>query len=304
MEKEKKITGETLRILRKNANNSVLKFYGGVISTQYAYRVERGIQQIGLNKLNQILNKNDILFDEFLFIKNNFNKQEFEQIMDQFFEIQSSLEVEKISLLLKRIDKVGKKEDSFLSYLYILLQGYIEFNKNRNIFFLKQKVYEIWTGLAKKEEWTYCDLVMISNIIYVFDVADLESMLKRILKEFKRYEKFKNIRRLKMKMLFNCCTAFRLNNQVKKTKPILNQILNMAISAHDGLIICECEFRLAEIDWLEGKKSLKAINSKLEKIFITLSVMRYPEIVEDLKEDWERRTGNRWIKQEESMVNV
>ncbi|EUJ42331.1 transcriptional regulator [Listeria fleischmannii] len=74
MEKEKKITGETLRMLRKNANNSVLKFYGGVISTQYAYRIERGIQQIGLNKLNQILNKNDILLDEFSFIRNDFKK--------------------------------------------------------------------------------------------------------------------------------------------------------------------------------------------------------------------------------------
>ncbi|EUJ42580.1 hypothetical protein [Listeria fleischmannii] len=191
MEKEKEKTGETLRMLRKNANNSVLEFYGGVISTQYAYRVERGIQQIGLNKLNQILNKNDILLDEFSFIKNNFNKLEFERIMEQFFEIQSSLEVEKISLLLKRIEQLGIKEGSFFSYLYILLQGYIAFNKNRDIFFLKQKVYEIWKGLAKKEEWTYCDLVMISNIVYVFDVSDLDSMLKRILKEFKRYEKFK-----------------------------------------------------------------------------------------------------------------
>ncbi|EUJ42581.1 hypothetical protein MCOL2_20926, partial [Listeria fleischmannii FSL S10-1203] len=81
----------------------------------------------------------------------------------------------------------------------------------------------------------------------------------------------KNVLRLKMKMLFNCCTAFRLNNQVKKTKPILNQILKMAISVHDGLIICECEFRLAEIDWLEGKESINSIHSKVEKILITLS---------------------------------
>ncbi|EUJ42332.1 hypothetical protein [Listeria fleischmannii] len=222
-------------------------------------------------------------------------KIEFEQILEQFFEIQSSLEVEKISLLLKRIDKKGINDGSFLSYLYILLQGYIEFNKNRDIFFLKQKVYEIWTGLAKKEEWTYCDLVMISNIVYVFDVSDLDSMLKRVLKEFKRYEKFKNILRLKMKMLFNCCTAFRLNDQFEKTKPILNQILKIAISVHDGLIICECEFRLAEIDWLEGKDPINSIHSRVEKILITLSVMRYPEIVEDLKEDWRKRTGKRLL---------
>ncbi|EUJ42519.1 hypothetical protein MCOL2_20942 [Listeria fleischmannii FSL S10-1203] len=78
----------------------------------------------------------------------------------------------------------------------------------------------------------------------------------------------------------------------------------MAISVHDGLIICECEFRLAEIDWLEGKESINSIHSKVEKILITLSELRYPEIVEDLKEDWMKRTGKSWINQEVSTVNV
>ncbi|WP_128080420.1 hypothetical protein [Listeria fleischmannii] len=61
---------------------------------------------------------------------------------------------------------------------------------------------------------------------------------------------------------------------------------------------------MAEIDWLEGKESINSIHSKVEKILITLSELRYPEIVEDLKEDWMKRTGKSWINQEVSTVNV
>lgn len=290
MEQCKK-TGEVLRQIRKNKSATISEFYGTIISRQYAYRIEKNLQHIGQQKLQQILAQNDILLDEFLFIQYDFTQSDLEDIIQQFSDIKSNLEICQIQQLLKRIQKYPIRKHSFFDNLQHILQAYQAFHHHQDSLLLQQSIYKVWQVLAKKEEWTYCDLTLVSTMVFVFDIHDLDTMMRRLLKELNRYTTYRNITKLQLVVTFNYCTVLRLNQKYQKTKPILHTILEKANRLHDGLLICECEFRLAEIAWLEKEKDTSILNQRVSQVLQTLVFLNYSSIAQDLRKDWYKRTG-------------
>ncbi len=79
---------------------------------------------------------------------------------------------------------------------------------------------------SQKEVWIYCDLTLISTMVFIFDIHDLDTMMKRLLNELNRYAAYRNITKLQLIVTFNYCTVHRLNQKFQKTKPILHRKVN------------------------------------------------------------------------------
>lgn len=292
LELARKKTGEVLRELRRNANASIKEFYGTIISKQYAYRIESNLQNISRKKLNMILKRQNILIDEFTFIQNNFIQNDLEKIIDQFFAIENTLEVEKIKDLLEILNKKIKKDSSFFyECLSQILNAYLILNETHQLDSLYPIIKPVWNKLAKKDQWTYCDLVLVCNIVYVFDISNLDSMIQRLFKELKRYRHFKNVNQLELKVWFNYCMILRLNGRMLETKSILKKLLKKAESKHDSLLICECKFRLAEISWIQKTENEELLHNRARRVVVTLLYLRQDKIAKDLVSDWKNRTG-------------
>ncbi|WP_163655282.1 helix-turn-helix transcriptional regulator [Listeria sp. PSOL-1] len=285
-----KKTGETLRKIRKNANATVKEFYGTIISEQYAYRVENDLQKISQKNLNAILEKQNILPDEFVFIQNNFMKNDLEQVLDQLFALSSNLDTKKIQKLLEVINtKKATNPSPFYNYLEQVLKAYPFFNKKQHFHTLLEP---IWNELAKKEQWTYCELVVVNLVIYAFDFSSIDVLAKRLFKELERYRTFKNVARLQLITWFNYCTLLRTHGRIMETKPLLKKTLEQALAQNNGLLICECKFRLLEIAWLEKSEAETKLHAKVSKIISALRLLHHTKIAEDLSQDWQKRTGH------------
>ncbi|EUJ26932.1 transcription regulator [Listeria floridensis FSL S10-1187] len=105
-----KKTGETLRKLRNMANETVEEFYKGVISPQYAYHVERDEKEITQQRLVQILQRRDISYHEFEFIKKEYQSSEFDQVVQHVFKLKSTLNIKKMERLESYLEKQAKNE--------------------------------------------------------------------------------------------------------------------------------------------------------------------------------------------------
>ncbi|KMT60150.1 transcriptional regulator [Listeria fleischmannii 1991] len=295
MGKRIKKTGETLQEIRWNLQLKVSEFYESVISSQYAYRCERGSQALGRSRLELILKRWSILEDEFLFIKNNYEKADLEKVIDNFMNIYSIQDVNKIESLILDLQSKSGHNYEFFQLLYKLLKSYINFNVSRDLSLLKHELRPIWVRLAKRERWTYCELVLISNMLCIFEASELKTMIKRLSKEFSRYKEFKNGNRLELKMWWNYCTVLRLSNRVIETKYFLEKIIQIAVCLGDALMICEAQFRLAEIRWMENSNEDKQLHNKVKEILITLNMVGHNKIAKKFANEWKRVT-NYFIK--------
>ncbi|MBC1433716.1 hypothetical protein HB794_13705, partial [Listeria welshimeri] len=173
-----KKTGTTLREIRENAMLSATKFYRGILSLQYAYRVEANTQLLSKEKMNELLDRHNMLIDEFYFVQRDYKLTELEEILYEFFQMKSTLDVKKVQSFVQTIDdKLADRENQFYENLKQIMLAYIDFNKTQNIESIRSVIQVIWIQLAKKNQWSYCELVLMCNVVFVFELDDLESMI-------------------------------------------------------------------------------------------------------------------------------
>ncbi|MBC1248235.1 hypothetical protein [Listeria booriae] len=288
-----KKTGTTLREIRENAMLSATKFYRGILSLQYAYRVEANTQLLSKEKMNELLDRHNMLIDEFYFVQRDYKLTELEEILYEFFQMKSTLDVKKMQSFVQTIDdKLADRENQFYENLKQIMLAYIDFNKTQNIESIRSVIQVIWIQLAKKNQWSYCELVLMCNVVFVFELDDLESMIKRLFKELNRYQQFKNIDELQVKAWFNYCTILRINGRMKETKTLLRNALERSIILNNGFLIYECKFRLYELDWVENEiEHREVLHDQVQRIIDALHLMEREAEAIDLVQDWKKRTG-------------
>ncbi|WP_099224208.1 helix-turn-helix domain-containing protein [Listeria costaricensis] len=282
--------GSVLKRLREESGLTRSELYSGVMSPAHAHRVENQNQVPGFFKITEILKRMSLDVDEFLFIANGYEMEETGQFIQRFKDIRITLNVEMMQQLKKEIDQTlveGNKP--FLECLSQVLDSYIYIQETDDWVGARKKFYQVWQILEKKEIWNYQDILLMSNIFYIFDEPAINQIFKRLNFYFELYGDFKDLKKLKRVTKYNYCSFLRERGRQLENEQRLNEVAAEAKQAMDIPMYLECRYYLSELLWMKNMKDVGRREAK--RVLLLLDNLEMDIFSNDNRKDWKKLTG-------------
>ncbi|WP_239255789.1 helix-turn-helix domain-containing protein [Listeria ilorinensis] len=282
--------GQTLKQIRTNSNLTQKELYQDIMSVGHRHRVEADEQIPSFDKINQILKRLYVTFDEFIFIMNGYQLDSTTVFLKEFREIKSTVYLDKMENLQKRIlDHLAKDYSPFLQNLSWLLESIIYKKKTNDFEGSRAIAYKIWQNLEKKDAWYYGDFILINNLFYIFDFQTIEHIIQRLFDYTELYADFNDAKKMVKYTLYNYATFLKRYGHFQKMEETLNRTLELAHQDHDLLLIIDATYLLAELDWIKGdkEKSLKTAKNAIQSLYF----FGMQDIAVDNKEEWLKLTN-------------
>ncbi|EAD5126408.1 XRE family transcriptional regulator, partial [Listeria monocytogenes] len=168
----KKNFGSELKNIRTTLNISLreLSDDGKIASKSSLLRIENNNQIPSLEIANKLMHRLDISTLEMEYRLNDFSLSEKDLLINEFRQIGSSANVKGINTLLAKMQSFLKTEYStYISNLILILESLQVFQKEQSFINARKSVAPIWETLERRDEWLYKDILLISNILYMFD---------------------------------------------------------------------------------------------------------------------------------------
>ncbi|MBC2327227.1 helix-turn-helix domain-containing protein [Listeria booriae] len=291
---EKWEIGETLKAIRLSSGMKQTEVYNNVMSRAHLQRIEKNAQIPTYPLLLNVINKFSMDINEFEYIRNEYSRSETQQLFRKFRNIKTTLNTDAMRNLIKELDDyLLKNKSAFIQNLHSILNGYLILQETNNIDKARKYFDPVWKNIQKKETWYYNDIILMSNIFYMFEDESLEFILNELDKYFVLYAEFEDIDRISRITKFNYCTLLRLQNRYFETESILDELLISAKKAREGTLILEIKFALNQIYWLKGFK--EESNAENEDIIFSMELLGEIKIAEDMKKDWKKFKENQSI---------
>ncbi|WP_185489032.1 helix-turn-helix domain-containing protein [Listeria booriae] len=282
--------GETLKAIRLNSGMKQTEVYSNVMSRAHLQRIEKNAQIPTYPLLLNVIHKFSMDVNEFEYIRNEYSFSETQKLFHKFRNIKTTLNTDAMRNLIQEVDNyLLKNKSAFIQNLHYILNGYLILQETNNIDKARKYFNPVWKNIQKKETWYYNDIILMSNIFYMFEDEPLQFILNQLNKYFKLYAGFADIDRISRITQFNYCTLLRLKNRYFETESILNELLTSATKAREGTMILEIKFALNQIHWLKGFKD--ASDFEAERIISSMELLGDIKASEDMKKDWEKFKG-------------
>ncbi|EAE1801302.1 helix-turn-helix transcriptional regulator [Listeria innocua] len=284
--------GSELKNIRKTLGISqrALSDDGKIISKSSLQRIESDNQTPSVDIANSLLQRLDISSPEMEYRLNNFSLSEKEKLINEFREIGSSANVTGInSLLIKMKTFLQSDYSAYISNLILILESLTIFQKEQSFENARKIVAPIWQSLEKRDEWLYKDILLISNIIYMFDGETFLNMKNRLLFFINKYYHLGTVKKLYIITLLNSVLYMKKNNRFIEAEEDLNIALIKAKEQNEHIRYLDALSLKAELLWLKGEKetSIKIARES----FIKLYCLEQIDILEDNMKDWEKLTN-------------
>ncbi|EAC8225569.1 XRE family transcriptional regulator [Listeria monocytogenes] len=287
----KKNFGSELKNIRTTLNISLreLSDDGKIVSKSSLLRIESNNQIPSLETATKLMHRLDISTLEMEYRLNGFSLSEKELLINEFRQIGSSANVTGINTLLAKMQSFLKTEYStYISNLILILESLQVFQKEQSFINARKIVAPIWETLERRDEWLYKDILLISNILYMFDGETFLNMKNRLLFFIKQYFDLGNMKKLYIITLLNSVLYMKKNNQFLDAEDDLDMAIQQAKEQHEYVRYLDALSLKAELLWLKGENS-KAIELAKES-FIKLHCLDQLDILEDNIKDWEKLT--------------
>ncbi|EAF1164266.1 XRE family transcriptional regulator [Listeria monocytogenes] len=287
----KKNFGSELKNIRTTLNISLreLSDDGKIVSKSSLLRIESNNQIPSLEIATKLMHRLDISTLEMEYRLNGFSLSEKELLINEFRQIGSSANVTGINTLLAKMQSFLKTEYStYISNLILILESLQVFQKEQSFINARTIVAPIWETLERRDEWLYKDILLISNILYMFDGETFLNMKNRLLFFIKQYFDLGNMKKLYIITLLNSVLYMKKNNQFLDAEDDLDMAIQQAKEQHEYVRYLDALSLKAELLWLKGENA-KAIELAKES-FIKLHCLDQLDILEDNIKDWEKLT--------------
>jgi Rgg/GadR/MutR family transcriptional activator len=195
--------GQVIREIRKNKNITQQELADAINMTRpYITRIESGKNSLSSDKLTEILDYCNVTYNEFFYMKNdykihpkmnNFNiaiKYFYENNMEELSNMKKNMQV--------NYEKAG---DIVFKHLFILchcMENGFELNKIN-----EEYIKEIADYLLSIDDWSYYELVILNNFIFLFPPSTAFLMTKNLLNRAEKYNDFNSDTKVMSYLFFN-----------------------------------------------------------------------------------------------------
>ncbi|MBC1492753.1 helix-turn-helix transcriptional regulator [Listeria booriae] len=284
--------GSELKDIRTilNVSQRELSDNGKIISKSSLQRIEKDDQIPSVDVAMKLMNRLDIGTDEMQYRLNGFALSEKELLIQEFRDIGSSANITGIQELLKKMDRYLKKNSSpYIANLVLILKSLQLFQKEQTFENARQIVNPIWTTLEKRDEWLYKDMLLIVNILYMFDGETFINMKERLLFFIQKYYNLGTVKKLYIITLLNSVLYMKKNNLFLEAEDELNIAISQAKQQNEHIRYLDALSLKAELLWLKNDKE-NAIRIAQES-FRKLYCLEEFDILKDNMQDWNKLTN-------------
>ncbi|RTQ90966.1 helix-turn-helix domain-containing protein [Lysinibacillus telephonicus] len=195
--------GQVIRKIRKNKNITQQQLADAINMTRpYIARIESGKNSISSDKLTEILDYCNVTYNEFFYMKNDYKiaskMNEFNYVLKLYY----ANKINEISIMKKGIrEKYEGNGDIFLRHLYILchcIENGFELNSIK-----EEYINEISDYLLSIDDWSYYELVILNNFIFLFPPSTAFLMTKNLLNRAEKFNDFNSDTKIMSYLFFN-----------------------------------------------------------------------------------------------------
>lgn len=282
--------GSEIKKLRCLMHLNQKDVYANITSRSTFHRIESNDHVPTLDIAKKILNRLDVSQEELAFRLNDFDIPTKNKLINEFRNIGSSANTKGIDLLIKKIDKYLKNNTSqSIFFIKLILLALKTFQTEQSFENARELVKPIWNELSKKDEWLYKDILIISNILYLFDEVTFQHMKKRLIFFIKKNHKLLDTHKLYLITCLNSALYFKNNGKLTEAKDDIEKALLLAQEQKDFIRYADALYFKAEYLWQTNQKEEAKILAK--KSFVQLFSLDALEVLEDNQQDWEKLTN-------------
>ncbi|EIY6893214.1 helix-turn-helix domain-containing protein [Listeria seeligeri] len=286
----KKKIGEALSEIRK-----IKGLTQNDIATENLTR--SSITKIETNKMNPSYEKimifckrMGVTLSEVIYYQKDRNVSEQEMLFYEFRNLKLSVYEDPLNELIKKMEEyLQREDDSMIFELRAILVGLKIFSETNDIELAKKEVDFIWKRLEKQDYWFEFDVLIIANIIYIFDLDTLIRVGEKILLEIDRNKYLINYNRLKIVLMFNIALFLKSYDRMDLVEKYLIRGIEYAYQNNDLISAYLGEYRFAEYKLFVG--DIEEANNLYNKCVNFFEVIKDVDVLEDIKKDWKEYRG-------------
>ncbi|MFR2553240.1 MAG: hypothetical protein ACLS8D_15685, partial [Clostridioides difficile] len=195
-------------------------------------RIENDNQNTSFESMQYLLDQINVSWDEFQYICNEFQPSFRDEIINEYYTIVSTAEIEKISKLKRKSETYLKSsEDNKIREIHYILAALskLETDSPAQITSTTKKLVSlVWDRLSKIDIWTYDDIRLINAILYHLEFTTILQLVPKLRLSLQKYTAYTKIDVLQTTLLINLAYIYMQNNLLPESKTILEEALLLA----------------------------------------------------------------------------
>ncbi|MBC1534020.1 helix-turn-helix domain-containing protein [Listeria seeligeri] len=283
--KNTKTIGRALRDIRKIKGMTQNDIVTTNLTRSSIAKIETDKVNPSYGTITTFANQLGVSLEEVLYYQNNYMIPEKEKIIYEFRNLRLSSYDNPIIILIEKIDLyLEKYKDIQIIELKAVLEASQIFTLTDNVELARKKVDFIWERLEKQDEWFYFDVLLLSNIIYVFDSEIIVDVGMKIMKEIEKFSYNVQSKRLKMSIALNLGLFLKIADKMDLAIEFIEMGIELAKQNEDLVVEYLAYYRKSEFLLYKGhfKEAEKLYNKSVQFYeFIGNQIM-----LKDIKNDW------------------
>lgn len=285
MGKKIKTIGEALRDIRKIKGMTQNEIVTKKLTRSSIAKIETNKVNPSYTTITTFANQLGVSLEEVLYFQNNYSVSKKERLIYEFRNLRISSYENPITDLIREMNVyLNEQYDIQIAELKAVLEASVIFTSTDDINQSREKVNFIWERLERQDEWFYFDILLLSNIIYVFENDILIDISKKIMKEMEKFTFTVSSRRLKMSLVLNLGLFLKFANKMDLAIEFIEMGIDLAKQNEDLVIEYLAYYRKAEYLLYRGnyEEANKIYNKSVEFYkFIENEIM-----LNDITKDW------------------
>ncbi|MBC1697554.1 helix-turn-helix domain-containing protein [Listeria welshimeri] len=209
----KKSLGETIKFIRTSKNISQKEICLDNISRSALVKIESDKTRPSSQTLDYILQQLGIEQEEFTLIRNNFELNTRQTLLEKFNKINTSIRIKKwLELEQEMKQYLRTQSDPVIKEYMSIVKALIIIETEDDYKKASQYVDPIWKRISKNEVWFIDDIQLLTCIFFMFENQVALTISQRLLKQTEKYLHVDNIKRIQANTLMNISTLY-LNKQ-------------------------------------------------------------------------------------------
>ncbi|MGX5376941.1 Rgg family transcriptional regulator [Ligilactobacillus sp. LYQ135] len=180
--------GETISSMRKAKNIKVNKLINGIMSSSTYVRFISGEAQTSVNNFISLLENLHISFDEFKYIDDGYQPDVIQNLMLSIREAVVKDDVAKLKEYLEQVKTRQQMEVDNQELEHVKCALKLTINRLQHESYDEVAKKTIINYLSTCEIWTHYELALFNNCIFIFDIEQIKTFSKRVVRNLERYQ--------------------------------------------------------------------------------------------------------------------
>ncbi|MBC1565081.1 helix-turn-helix domain-containing protein [Listeria booriae] len=280
-----KTIADTILYLRTNLNLKQRDFKQ--ISQSTIANIENQNRIPRVDTFVEIVHQLETSLNEFMYIQNNYQNPEREQLFKDFRNQKHSIYLEKGKKLIQRLDDYIHRNpnDALIKNIRTIIEIYEIINASSTYEIESPESLQIYDKIEEYKVWTFEHIYIMSKIFYIYPEERALSHIIRIKNELEKYKDYADVLETKIAFLLNSSGYLIEKGYLDQAQSLLLEAYRLSHKSDKLVLASYARYSLAQIYFLKGENQRS--DELLDKVYNTLTYGNKKRLVDNMKFTWE-----------------